>query len=106
LESVPKCVNTLLEKEGKNLHEIDWVIPHQNIKPIFGAWIKRLKIAEEKVIYTNYKYGNIGAANLWANLDEGLTNGKIKPGDLILFMAQGSGFAVGAMLLRWPKAMG
>ncbi|MGD8573228.1 MAG: 3-oxoacyl-[acyl-carrier-protein] synthase III C-terminal domain-containing protein, partial [Gammaproteobacteria bacterium] len=60
-----------------------------------------LRIPEEKVIYTNYKYGNIGAANLWANLEEGLNNEKIKKGDLILFLAQGSGFAVGSMLMRW-----
>ena len=103
LESVPKCVNTLLEKEGVNKQDIDWVIPHQNIKPIFGAWMKKLRIPEEKVIYTNYKYGNIGAANIWANLEEGLVKQKIKKGDLILFVVQGSGFAVGSMLMRWSK---
>jgi 3-oxoacyl-[acyl-carrier-protein] synthase-3 len=101
LESVPKCANALLKKVEISKQEIDWVIPHQNIKPIFGAWIKKLRIPEEKVIYTNYKYGNIGAANLWANLEEGLNNEKIKKGDLILFLAQGSGFAVGSMLMRW-----
>jgi 3-oxoacyl-[acyl-carrier-protein] synthase-3 len=103
LESVPKCVNALLDREGISKQDIDWVIPHQNIKPIFGAWIKKLRIQEEKVIYTNYKYGNIGAANIWANLDEGLNNGKIKKDDLILFIVQGSGFAVGSMLMRWSK---
>ena len=40
---------------------------------------------------------------MWTNLDEGVQAGKVKDGDLILFLGQGSGFAVGSVLLRWSS---
>ncbi|MGH8672115.1 MAG: 3-oxoacyl-ACP synthase III family protein [Burkholderiales bacterium] len=103
VQSVPACASRLLEEQGLAIGDIDWVISHQNINPIFGSWFRQLRVPVYKTILTNAKYGNIGAANIWVNLDEGARLQKFKNGDLILMMGQGSGFAVGSMLMRWSS---
>ncbi len=101
IESVPRCARRLLDKQGIEVADIDWVVPHQNVQAVSGAWLRLLGVPPEKAILTNREYGNIGAANIWLNLDHAAGRGMLKEGDLILTLGQGSGFAVGSMLLRW-----
>ena len=103
LTSVPATGKRLLRKEGITIDEVDWVAPHQNFKAVCGAWFKSLDIPREKILLTYHKYGNVGAANMWTNLDEGVRTGKVKDGDVVLFLGQGSGFSVGSVLLRWSS---
>ena len=103
LTSVPATGKRLLSKEGITIDEVDWVAPHQNFESVCEAWFKSLGIPREKVLLTYHKYGNLGAANMWTNLDEGVRVGKVKDGDLVLFLGQGSGFSVGSVLLRWSS---
>ena len=46
-------------------------------------------------------YGNTTAATLPLALDDVVRKGRINRGDLVVFVAVGAGFTVGASLVRW-----
>jgi 3-oxoacyl-[acyl-carrier-protein] synthase-3 len=47
------------------------------------------------------RYGNTTAATLPLALDDVLCTGRLKRGDLVVFVAVGAGFTMGATLVRW-----
>ena len=55
----------------------------------------------ERVIVNVDRYGNTGAASVYVAMEEALSGGRIKKGDLILIAAFGGGFAWGTALMRW-----
>jgi 3-oxoacyl-[acyl-carrier-protein] synthase-3 len=62
---------------------------------------ERLRIPKEKVIITVHKYGNTSAASIPTALDEGVRDGKIRRGDLVLATSFGAGLTWGAALFRY-----
>ncbi len=102
--SVPNAALRLLEKEGLTIKDIDWVCPHQNVKPVSGRWMEMLGVPKERIIETRKEFGNMGPANVLVNLHRGAELGRFKPGDRILLLGQGSGMSVGVALLRWSAA--
>lgn len=101
LTSVPSSVKQLFDKTGVTVRDVNWVVSHQNFKPVHEVWFESLEIPKEKIILTHSHYGNLGAANVWTNLDAGVERNCFRDGDLILFMCQGAGLAAGSALLRW-----
>lgn len=101
MSSVPEAVGTLLEKLQLSLSDIDWVCPHQNVKPVSEAWLARIGIPGDRVVHTRKEYGNCGPANVLLNLNRGAERRKFKEGDRILLCGQGSGMSVGVLVLRW-----
>jgi 3-oxoacyl-[acyl-carrier-protein] synthase-3 len=47
------------------------------------------------------RYGNTTAATLPLALEDVVKDGRVKRGDLVMFVAVGAGFTVGASLMRW-----
>lgn len=99
--SVPESVFRLLNKAKLSVADITFFISHQNVNTVHGVWFERLGVLPSKVITTHEKYGNLGPANLWNNLHEAVSRCALRDGDMIIMMAQGSGFSVGSVLLRW-----
>jgi 3-oxoacyl-[acyl-carrier-protein] synthase-3 len=62
---------------------------------------ERLCLPHERMASVLARYGNTTAATLPLALDDALTGGKIKRGDLVVFTAVGAGFTAGATLVRW-----
>ncbi len=81
--------------------KIDLLIPHQANIRIIEATAKRLGLPMEKVFVNIDKYGNTSSASIPIALDEALKQGRIKKGDLILFVAFGAGFTWGGVLVKW-----
>ena len=90
----------ILEKNGVALDEVDWLVPHQANIRILEATAKRLGIPMEKVISTVDLHANTSAASIPLALAEGVKNGKIKEGQLLLLPGMGAGFTWGASLIR------
>jgi 3-oxoacyl-[acyl-carrier-protein] synthase-3 len=82
------------------------VIPHQANQRILDATADRLGLAHERMASVIARYGNTTAATLPLALDDVLRTGKLKRGDLAVFVAVGAGFTVGATLVRWAGAVG
>jgi 3-oxoacyl-[acyl-carrier-protein] synthase-3 len=81
--------------------ELDWLAPHQANKRIIDGVAHKLKLDESKVILTVDKHGNTSAASIPLALAQGVNDGRIKPGNLVLCEAMGGGFTWGAALIRW-----
>jgi 3-oxoacyl-[acyl-carrier-protein] synthase-3 len=88
------------EATGYNADDLDWFVPHQANKRIIDGSVHKLGIDPAKVIITVDKHGNTSAASIPLALCAGLADGRIKPGDLVMFEAMGGGFTWGAALVR------
>ncbi|MAF47910.1 MAG: beta-ketoacyl-ACP synthase III [Rhodospirillales bacterium] len=81
--------------------DIDWLVPHQANRRIIDSTIKKLGLAEDKVVMTIADHANTSAASIPLALDAALSDGRIQSGDLILMEAMGGGLTWGAAIVRW-----
>ena len=89
-----------LGKAGLTADEVDWVVPHQANRRILDATARKLGLPEAKVIVTVDQHANTSAASVPLAFDTAVKDGRIKPGDLIVFEAMGGGFTWGAAVIR------
>ncbi len=93
-------IDDVLDGTGISPSDIDWLVPHQANKRIIDSMAKKLSLPYEKVIITVDKHANTSAASVPLALAEGLNDGRIKKGDLVLMEALGGGLTWGAALVR------
>jgi 3-oxoacyl-[acyl-carrier-protein] synthase-3 len=98
--NISEAVISAAETAGVALDEIDWFIPHQANQRILDGVARRLDIAPERVISTVERHANTSAASIPLAMAEGVADGRIKPGDLLLLEAMGGGLTWGAVVLR------
>jgi 3-oxoacyl-[acyl-carrier-protein] synthase-3 len=89
-----------LDAAGLSVEDVDWVVPHQANARILDATARKLRLAPEKVIMTVDRHANTSAASVPLALDVAVSDGRIKPGDLVVLEAMGGGFTWGASVLR------
>jgi 3-oxoacyl-[acyl-carrier-protein] synthase-3 len=80
--------------------DIDWLVPHQANLRIIDGIAKKLSLPAERVVVTVDRHANTSAASVPLALAEGIADGRIKPGDLVLLEALGGGLTWGSALLR------
>jgi 3-oxoacyl-[acyl-carrier-protein] synthase-3 len=80
--------------------DIDWVVPHQANARILDATARKLGLDPAKVVVTVDRHANTSAASVPLAFDVAMRDGRIKPGDLVMFEAMGGGFTWGATLAR------
>jgi len=98
LEDVSRQV---LKRSGLTTDDIDIFIPHQANQRITEAVRERLGLSSDKVYSNISRIGNTSSASIPICLDECVTNGRLKKGDLVLMSAFGAGVTWGAVLMRW-----
>ena len=81
--------------------DIDMLIPHQANLRISQFIQKKFRLSDDKVYNNIMKYGNTTAASIPIALTEAWEQGKVKPGDLVVLAAFGSGFTWGSAIIRW-----
>jgi 3-oxoacyl-[acyl-carrier-protein] synthase III len=96
-----ECTARILERNGFTASDVDLFIPHQANLRIIEAAARRVALPMERVFVNVDRYGNTGAASLYVALEEAVSSGRLKRGDLVLLAAFGGGFAWGAALMRW-----
>ncbi len=96
-----EVATSVLKKNGFTAKDVDFVIAHQANMRINQMVLQQLEIPFEKTHHTLDRYGNTTMATIPITFDEALQEGKIKRGDLVLFVAFGAGFTWGANLLRY-----
>lgn len=90
-----------LQKAGKTPADLTLLIPHQANLRIIDAVAKRVQLPDDRVFRNVQKYGNMSAATTIVALDEALSAGKVRRGDLVELIAFGAGLTWGAAVLRW-----
>ncbi len=99
--NIADAITQSLDRSGLQLSDVDWFVPHQANQRILSATAKRIGLDDDKVVITVAKHGNTSAASVPLALIEGLRDGRIKRGDLVLMEAMGGGFTWGSALVRW-----
>ena len=96
-----ECTERILTRNGFTADDVTLFIPHQANLRIIEAAARRVRLPMERVFVNVDRYGNTGAASVYVAMEEALSAGRIKKGDLILIAAFGGGFAWGTALMRW-----
>jgi 3-oxoacyl-[acyl-carrier-protein] synthase-3 len=91
----------VLEKANLTWDEVTWVVPHQANMRIISAIANRFDGNIDKFCVNLDRYGNMSGASVPVALDESVRDGRIKSGDIVLFVAFGGGFTWGATVMEW-----
>lgn len=101
VRTLGKIVTETLKANDLKKSDVDWLIPHQANLRIIAATAKKLNMDMDQVIVTVDKHGNTSAASVGLALDEAVTSGKIKRGEILLLEAFGGGFTWGSALIKY-----
>ncbi|MCX7427555.1 MAG: ketoacyl-ACP synthase III [Planctomycetia bacterium] len=96
-----ETITEVLDDAGATLDDVNLVIFHQANMRIIGSAVKAMGIDETKVFNNLDRYGNTSSGSIPLALDHAYHQGRIQPGDLILFSGFGAGLAWGTVLMRW-----
>ena len=93
--NISEAVTAAAEDAGIEVSAVE-----ANLRILQGV-AKRLGIDEDKVITTLDQHANTSAASIPLALDQGVRDGRVKPGQLLLLEAMGGGLTWGACVLRF-----
>ena len=98
---MPESVRAVLAMTGHTTAEISLLLAHQANLRISEMMQRELGLRDDQVYNNIQLYGNTTAATIPIALDECVRAGRIKPGDLVVMTAFGSGFLWGSAAVRW-----
>lgn len=98
--NLAEVLREVISESGVTADKIDWIVPHQANKRILDATAKKLGISEDKVVVTVDQHANTSAASVPLAFDAARRDGRIQPGQLVMFEAMGGGFTWGASLIQ------
>ncbi len=98
---IVETVNHCMEHCGLSIDDIAMVISHQMNARIIESAAKRLEFPSDKIFLNITEYGNTSAASVPIAFDECVCSGKIKRGDIVIFVAFGAGLTWGANVIEF-----
>jgi len=101
VNTLGRIVDETLAANGMEKTEIDWLVPHQANIRIIAATARKLKMSMDQVIVTLENQGNTSSASVLLALNEGIRDGRIQRGQVVLLEAFGAGFTWGSALIKY-----
>lgn len=101
VDKLSKTANTVLGRAGLSAPDVDWLVPHQANARIITGTAQKMGLPMDKVVLTVADHGNTSAASIPLALSVADSQGRFKPGDLVLTEAIGGGLSWGSVALRW-----
>ena len=101
IEAFPQAVRNALSKAGKEIEDIDLIIPHQANINIIQTGMEKLGLDMNKTFTNLHKYGNTAGASVPIAMHEAMEKGLINEGDLVVTAAFGGGLAWGANVIQF-----
>ena len=101
LNSVPICMNELLDKSKLNIEDIDLFVFHQASQLVLENLIRAMSLDENKVFINLKDTGNTVSASIPIALKDAETQGRLKSGDTVMLIGFGVGLSWGATLITW-----
>ncbi len=98
--NLSSVVHEALGANGLSAEDLDWLVPHQANKRILDGTARKLNLPPDKVIVTVDRHANTSAASVPLALAEGIGDGRVREGDVVLMEAMGGGFTWGACVAR------
>ena len=90
-----------MKQAGVGPDDIHLLVPHQANLRIIEASSRRLGIPLERTAVVLQTTGNASAASVPLALGSMLDQGRVSPGDLVLFSGFGAGMTAASAVLRW-----
>ena len=100
VSKLSEVIDEALEFNRLSSSDIDWLVPHQANRRIIESMAKKMNLPLDKVICCIEQHANTSAASVPLALSEGMRDGRVSSGDLVLFEAIGGGLAWGAGLVK------
>lgn len=97
-ESMFGVASRLLERNGITLKDVTRVIPHSGTAGVQAAVARRFGVPQEKILTNFASVGNVSSASIPTAVDTFVASGDVRPGDVILSMAVGTGWYAAAAL--------
>lgn len=101
VNTLGQIVDETLAANNMERSEIDWLVPHQANTRIIAATAKKLKMSMDNVVLTLETQGNTSSASVLLALNEGIRDGRIQRGHVLLLEAFGAGFTWGSALIKY-----
>ncbi|MBS0409247.1 MAG: ketoacyl-ACP synthase III [Proteobacteria bacterium] len=98
--NISEAITSAAKTAGVEIADIDWFVPHQANQRILEGVARRVGIDENRVISTVSDHANTSAASIPLAWAQGVSDGRIKPGQLLLVEAMGGGLTWGAAVIR------
>lgn len=86
---------------GLTMEDAKWIIPHQANIRIIEAAARSLKLPMERFIVNLEKYGNTSTASIPIATVEAVEDGRLQPGNTLVFVGFGAGLTWGALAAEW-----
>jgi 3-oxoacyl-[acyl-carrier-protein] synthase-3 len=90
-----------VKKAHLTLDEINLIIPHQANQRIIEAALRGLDFPIENCMINLDRYGNTSTASIPIATCEAVQQGRLKPGDKVVFVGFGGGLTWGAAVAVW-----
>lgn len=97
-----KVIRESVRKSGFKEADISYIAMLHMKKSAHEYVLKELGLSPEQSIYLE-EYGHIGQIDQILSLELALKEGRIKNGDLVVFVSAGIGYAWGATAIKWGK---
>lgn len=101
VKTFARLITETCEKAGVSPTELAVVVPHQVNMRIIEAAVERTGITKDTCYLNIETVGNTSAASVAIALDHAVNAGRMKRGDLVLFVAFGGGLSWASALFRW-----
>ena len=90
-----------LERSGLGRTDVDFVALTHMKRSFYDRFFDELGLDPETDGYYLDDYGHIQSVDQVLALDEGLSRGRVDPGDVVCFVGAGTGYTWAATVLRW-----
>ena len=100
VERISAAMRAVADDAKIDPSEIDWFVPHQANERIIYGVVRKLSLRPDQVVSTIARHGNTSAASIPLAYCEGVADGRIKKGDLVMLEGMGGGLTWGAALFR------
>jgi 3-oxoacyl-[acyl-carrier-protein] synthase-3 len=102
MDNFLKVIRKSLRKSGYREADLSYLAILHMKKSAHEYVLKELGLSEEQSIYLE-DYGHIGQIDQILSLELALEEGKVKEGDVVVFVSAGIGYAWGATTIKWGK---
>jgi 3-oxoacyl-[acyl-carrier-protein] synthase-3 len=96
-----QATHEVIELAGLKMDDIHLIIPHQANQRIIDSAARGLKLPLDRFVVNLDRYGNTSTASIPLATVEAVMDGRLKPGDQIVFVGFGSGLTWGAIAAQW-----
>lgn len=98
---VADSIKSFIDESGFTPDQIDWFAPHSANIRIVDLLCEKTGIPRERTLTSLERCGNTSAASILLALDEGVKQGLVKPGQIVLLHGFGGGLTQAGVIVKW-----